>query len=391
MTVLEAAPRSGRLPRRVPQLGRVRAAPQGADRPLVGEEDRAAVLRALGCVDAVLVFDEDTPERVLARLRPDVGQGRRLRAGRAARGPARGELGWARGDPALRGRALHHGAHRGGRAACRRLTWGRPWSRGASGLGAAVAGPWPPRAEPPWSSTSTIRPRVGTRSASTWPTAGQPRPPWPGRPSATAGCPRSPPRPDARALRRAPRRALGAHRARQPPRHGRRRARGAPHLERASGRVVTVASTLGFRVFPDATAYCASKFGVVGFTRALAAELAGRVGVTMLVPGGMHVVLRRARSPVPAGAGRDAQRPRPRGRGGGLRALPTARVRAARARGDPGRRALLAVARLASWSSGRSAWATSSPRFPPCARSPRPSPTTAASSPPRGCSSRSPA
>ena len=38
----------------------------------------------------------------------------------------------------------------------------------------------------------------------------------------------------------------------------------------------------------DATAYCASKFGVVGFTRALAAELAGRVGVTLLIPGGMR-------------------------------------------------------------------------------------------------------
>jgi NAD(P)-dependent dehydrogenase (short-subunit alcohol dehydrogenase family) len=38
----------------------------------------------------------------------------------------------------------------------------------------------------------------------------------------------------------------------------------------------------------DATAYCASKFGVVGFTRALAAETAGRVGVTLLVPGGMQ-------------------------------------------------------------------------------------------------------
>jgi len=37
----------------------------------------------------------------------------------------------------------------------------------------------------------------------------------------------------------------------------------------------------------DATAYCASKFGVVGFTRALAAETAGTVGVTLLVPGGM--------------------------------------------------------------------------------------------------------
>ncbi len=60
-----------------------------------------------------------------------------------------------------------------------------------------------------------------------------------------------------------------------------------PHLERARGRVVTVASTLGLRALPAATAYCASKFGVVGFTRALAAETAGRVGVTLLVPGGM--------------------------------------------------------------------------------------------------------
>jgi NAD(P)-dependent dehydrogenase (short-subunit alcohol dehydrogenase family) len=61
-----------------------------------------------------------------------------------------------------------------------------------------------------------------------------------------------------------------------------------PTLAERRGRVVTVASTLGFRVFPDASAYCASKFGVVGFTRALAAEWQGRVGVTLLVPGGMR-------------------------------------------------------------------------------------------------------
>ncbi|MGA6167816.1 SDR family oxidoreductase [Amycolatopsis magusensis] len=61
-----------------------------------------------------------------------------------------------------------------------------------------------------------------------------------------------------------------------------------PHLERSGGTVVTVASTLGIKAVSDATAYCAAKFGVVGFTRALAAELAGRVGVTLLVPGGMH-------------------------------------------------------------------------------------------------------
>jgi NAD(P)-dependent dehydrogenase (short-subunit alcohol dehydrogenase family) len=61
-----------------------------------------------------------------------------------------------------------------------------------------------------------------------------------------------------------------------------------PSLEANTGRVVTVASTLGLRAVSDATAYCASKFGIVGFTRALTAETAGRVGVTLLVPGGMN-------------------------------------------------------------------------------------------------------
>jgi NAD(P)-dependent dehydrogenase (short-subunit alcohol dehydrogenase family) len=61
-----------------------------------------------------------------------------------------------------------------------------------------------------------------------------------------------------------------------------------PHLREARGRVVTVASTLGWRALSDATAYCASKFGVVGFTRALMAEVGGEVGVTLLLPGGMR-------------------------------------------------------------------------------------------------------
>jgi NAD(P)-dependent dehydrogenase (short-subunit alcohol dehydrogenase family) len=60
-----------------------------------------------------------------------------------------------------------------------------------------------------------------------------------------------------------------------------------PELRRSRGRVVTVASTLGLRALPDATAYCASKFGVVGMTRALSAETAGEIGVTLLMPGGM--------------------------------------------------------------------------------------------------------
>jgi NAD(P)-dependent dehydrogenase (short-subunit alcohol dehydrogenase family) len=61
-----------------------------------------------------------------------------------------------------------------------------------------------------------------------------------------------------------------------------------PYLEHApNGRIITCASTLGLKAVSDATAYCASKFGVVGFSRALASELAGHIGVTMLVPGGM--------------------------------------------------------------------------------------------------------
>jgi NAD(P)-dependent dehydrogenase (short-subunit alcohol dehydrogenase family) len=61
-----------------------------------------------------------------------------------------------------------------------------------------------------------------------------------------------------------------------------------PSLLDRGGRAVTVASTLGHRAVGDATAYCASKFGVIGLTRALAAEFKGRVGVTLLTPGGMR-------------------------------------------------------------------------------------------------------
>ncbi|GAB2859754.1 D-glycero-beta-D-manno-heptose 1-phosphate adenylyltransferase [Streptomyces deserti] len=45
---------------------------KGAGRPVTPLADRVRVLRALACVDAVAVFDEDTPEHLLADLRPDV-------------------------------------------------------------------------------------------------------------------------------------------------------------------------------------------------------------------------------------------------------------------------------------------------------------------------------
>ncbi|WP_443735737.1 D-glycero-beta-D-manno-heptose 1-phosphate adenylyltransferase [Streptomyces lavenduligriseus] len=45
---------------------------KGEDRPVVGERERATLLTALDCVDDVIVFAEDTPEKALAELRPDI-------------------------------------------------------------------------------------------------------------------------------------------------------------------------------------------------------------------------------------------------------------------------------------------------------------------------------
>ena len=41
-------------------------------RPLNPEAERAEILLALGGVDAVVVFDEDTPHRLIERIQPDV-------------------------------------------------------------------------------------------------------------------------------------------------------------------------------------------------------------------------------------------------------------------------------------------------------------------------------
>jgi D-beta-D-heptose 7-phosphate kinase / D-beta-D-heptose 1-phosphate adenosyltransferase len=45
---------------------------KGPDRPVVPLADRIRLLSALGCVDAVVAFDEPTPEAVLGWLRPDI-------------------------------------------------------------------------------------------------------------------------------------------------------------------------------------------------------------------------------------------------------------------------------------------------------------------------------
>ena len=45
---------------------------KGPTRPLVADVERAEVLAALECVDAVVIFDELTPETVLSQLQPDI-------------------------------------------------------------------------------------------------------------------------------------------------------------------------------------------------------------------------------------------------------------------------------------------------------------------------------
>jgi rfaE bifunctional protein nucleotidyltransferase chain/domain len=45
---------------------------KGPERPITPEAERAEVLSALDCVDAVAIFDEDTPAEIVRRIQPDV-------------------------------------------------------------------------------------------------------------------------------------------------------------------------------------------------------------------------------------------------------------------------------------------------------------------------------
>src|SRR5262245_11789925 len=45
---------------------------KGPERPINPESERGEVLEALACVDAVSVFDEDTPADIIGRVQPDV-------------------------------------------------------------------------------------------------------------------------------------------------------------------------------------------------------------------------------------------------------------------------------------------------------------------------------
>ena len=45
---------------------------KGPARPINPEAERAELIAALDCVDAAIVFDQDTPHEIISRLRPDV-------------------------------------------------------------------------------------------------------------------------------------------------------------------------------------------------------------------------------------------------------------------------------------------------------------------------------
>lgn len=49
-----------------------RALAKGGDRPITPEAERAEILAALEAVDAVVIFDEDTPHEIVSALQPDV-------------------------------------------------------------------------------------------------------------------------------------------------------------------------------------------------------------------------------------------------------------------------------------------------------------------------------
>ena len=45
---------------------------KGPDRPLTPQDERAEILAGLECVDAVVIFDEETPDAIVKTIQPDV-------------------------------------------------------------------------------------------------------------------------------------------------------------------------------------------------------------------------------------------------------------------------------------------------------------------------------
>jgi rfaE bifunctional protein nucleotidyltransferase chain/domain len=47
------------------------SAAKGPGRPIIPEQERAEIVAALGCVDTVVIFDEDSPAGLISALRPE--------------------------------------------------------------------------------------------------------------------------------------------------------------------------------------------------------------------------------------------------------------------------------------------------------------------------------
>lgn len=69
------------------------------------------------------------------------------------------------------------------------------------------------------------------------------------------------------------------------------RAAVAPLLDSATGAIVNIASNAGLMGIAHAAAYCATKHGVVGLTKALSQEYLGKIRVNAIAPGGVATAL----------------------------------------------------------------------------------------------------
>jgi len=80
-----------------------------------------------------------------------------------------------------------------------------------------------------------------------------------------------------------------------------------PHIKKGSfGRIVNISSGLGKSGMAGFTAYCATKFGVIGFTEALAGELEGNVKVHAVCPKRTDTKMYAHRFPGAGGKGLDS-------------------------------------------------------------------------------------
>lgn len=70
--LFSAAEKGNRLVIGINSDASVKTLNKGTDRPINSETSRAVILAALGVVDAVVVFDESTPENLIREIQPNV-------------------------------------------------------------------------------------------------------------------------------------------------------------------------------------------------------------------------------------------------------------------------------------------------------------------------------